>query len=153
MRLEETTEIAAPPGAVFQFFEEMEAHYETWHPDHLAFRWVEGRGLTEGSTASFKERIGGELQEKTVRFTAIEPDRYIEFAPTSLLVRLFMPRISFTIDPRADGCTFTQRIRVRTGPIGTWLNRREFDAVRVHMREEGENLRALLEESSDTTAA
>ena len=82
-----------------------------------------------------------------------EADRYIEFAPTSLLVRLLMPRISFTIDPCEDGCTFTQRIRVRTGPIGTWLNRREFDAVRVHMREEGENLRALLEESSDPTTA
>ena len=44
-----------------------------------------------------------------------------------------------------DGCDVTQRIKVRTGPIGAWLNRGEFNAVRVHMKEEGENLKALLE--------
>lgn len=151
MRLEESTEIGAPPSAVFHFFEEMADHYEAWHPDHLGFRWVEGDGLAEGSVAFFEERIGGELQAKRVRFTTVEQDRYIEFEPTSLLTRLFMPHISFTIDPTDDGCTFTQRIRVRTGPIGAWVNRREFDAVRTHMREEGENLRSLLDQSNDAT--
>jgi len=34
---------------------------------------------------------------------------------------------------------------VRTGPIGAWLNRREFDAVRQHMHEEGENLKRIVE--------
>jgi hypothetical protein len=51
------------------------------------------------------------------------------------------PPISFRTDPPGDGCVVTQAIRVRTGPIGAWLNRREFDAVRAHMREEGENLK------------
>ena len=40
---------------------------------------------------------------------------------------------------------FEAEIVIRTGPVGAWLNRREFDAVREHMREEGENLRAILE--------
>jgi hypothetical protein len=34
---------------------------------------------------------------------------------------------------------------LRAGPVGAWLNRREFDAVRRHMREEGQNVKRLLE--------
>ena len=145
MLLMESTGIDASPSDVFRFFEEMEENYTRWHPDHISFRWLDGGRLEAGSKAHFEERIGGELQEKTVRFTEVDPDRYIEFKPTSRLVAVLMPHISFTIDPTPDGCEFTQRIKVRTGPIGAWLNRREFDAVREHMAEEGENLKRILE--------
>ena len=145
MILTEKTRISAPPAAVYGFFEAMDVNYERWHPDHVEFRWLDEAGLAQGAKASFEERIAGRRQQKTVRFTAVERDRYIEFRPTSLLVGLLMPSISFSIAPHADGCTLTQRIKVRTGPVGAWLNRREFDAVRTHMREEGENLKRLVE--------
>lgn len=148
MRLEESTQVDAAPSEVFRFFEEMEENYTRWHPDHVAFRWLDGGGLKAGTKAYFEERIGGELQEKTVTFTEVGPDRYIEFKPASRLVAALMPHISFTIDPQPYGCEVTQRIKVRTGPIGAWLNRREFDAVRKHMKEEGENLKAILERES-----
>lgn len=111
----------------------------------------EGR-IGTGAEAYFEERIAGKLQQKTVRFTEVVPDRYIAFRPTSRLVGLLMPSINFTIDPDEDGCEFTQRIKIRTGPIGAWLNRGEFDAVRVHMNEEGENLKAILETERACTA-
>lgn len=57
-----------------------------------------------------------------------------------------MPSISFTIEPHENGCDLTQRIKVRTGPIGAWLNRGEFDAVRTHMKDEGENLKTIVED-------
>lgn len=60
-------------------------------------------------------------------------------------MRLVVPRFSFEIRPEGDVCRFIAKTPIRTGPIGAWLNRREFDAVRTHMREEGENLRRLLE--------
>lgn len=78
-------------------------------------------------------------------FTETISDRYIEFTPRSRLVGLLMPPISFSVDPRMGGSVLTQRIKVRTGPIDARLNRREFDAVRIHMREEGENLKSILE--------
>lgn len=137
--------MSASPHEVFHFFETMEDNYERWHPDHIRFQWVEGNGLEPGAEAYFEERIAGTVQERTVRFTAVDPDRYIEFRPTSRLIAIFLPRISFTIDSRPSGCEFTQRIKVRTGPIGARLNRREFDAVRRHMREEGENLKRILQ--------
>lgn len=144
MILEERTWIDTDPAAVFRFFETMEDHYEDWHPDHILFRWVDAGELKEGAEAYFEERIGGELQKKTVVFTAIEPDRSLEFRPTGWS-RLLLPSISFSIEPDDDGCTIIQRIKVRTGPIGRFLNRREFEAVRAHMREEGQNLKRLLE--------
>lgn len=145
MILEETTEVKTSPGDVYRFFESMEGNYLRWHPDHVSFRWIDGGSLKEGEKAHFVEEIAGKRQEKTVRFTEIDPNRYIEFKPTSLLTGLLMPHISFTITPHADGCEFTQRIKVRTGPIGAWINRGEFEAVRQHMREEGERLKHILE--------
>lgn len=146
MILEETTEVKTSPGDVYRFFESMEENYPRWHPDHVTFRWIDGGSLEEGEKAYFEELIAGERQQKTVRFTQVDSDRYIEFKPTSLLIGLLMPHISFTIMPHPDGCEITQRIKVRTGPIGAWLNRSEFDAVRKHMREEGENLKHILED-------
>lgn len=145
MILKETTDVKASSEEVFRFFEEMEENYERWHPDHITFRWTEKGELQQGAEAYFEERIAGKLQRKTVKFVEVTSDRYLEFKPTSFLVGLLMPYISFTIDARPDGCELTQRIKVRTGPIGARLNKREFNAVRTHMREEGENLKSILE--------
>lgn len=145
MILEERTRITAPPEAVFAFFEAMEDNYTTWHPDHVTFRWVAGDGLGRDARAYFEESVAGEHQRKTVRFTTVIPNRYVAFEPTGFLTRLLLPEISFAIEPLDDGCQLTQRLRVRTGPIGAWLNRREFDAVRQHMHEEGVNLKRLVE--------
>ena len=148
MQLVEPTRVRAAPGDVSRFFEEMEESYSRWHPDHVTFRWLDGGRLEAGAEANFEERIGGKLQQKTVRSTEVDLDRYIEFEPTSWGVALSMPHISFTIDQQPDGCEVTQRISVRTGPIGAWLNRQEVEAVRRHMREEAENLKRILEAES-----
>jgi hypothetical protein len=136
--------IATGAEEVFAFFAAMETNYGRWHPDHLWFRWVDPPALEPGVRFQFQERIDGKLLTKTVAFTRIEPGTVIEFAPTSRLFRLVLPRIAFRIRPTDGGVTVTQEIQIRTGPLGAWLNRREFDAVRRHMREEGKNLRRLL---------
>jgi hypothetical protein len=145
MILEETTRVDASLGEVYHFFETMNANYQRWHPDHILFRWSTGDGSEQGVIASFEERIAGKRKKKTIQFTEVVPDRHIEFKPTSRLVGILMPSISFAIEPHENGCDLTQRIKVRTSPIGAWLNRREFDAVRTHMKEGGENLKTILE--------
>lgn len=145
MILESSTEIEALPEEVFQFFEEIEERYLAWHPDHMTFEWVRGTELAEGNEAYFEERIGGDLQRRTIRYTTVEAPRSIEFTPTGRLTRLIIPKISFTIEPSNGGCRVTQRIRVRTGPIGRRLNREEFAAVRTHMDEEAANLKRIVE--------
>jgi hypothetical protein len=146
MILSETSPvIGAAPGSLFAFFEGMEANYTRWHPDHVLFRWLDPPSLSPGARFYFEERIAGKLLRKQVVFTRIESGSLIEFAPTSRLFRIFLPRISFLIRQVPGGFTITQDIQLRIGPLAAKLNRRELDAVRVHMREEGENLKFLLE--------
>ena len=152
MRLEASTQIATTPEAVLAFFGDMEINYTRWHPDHVLFRWEGPAELKVGGAFYFEERIGGKLLKKRVRFTRIEPDR-IEFALTNPLFRLVLPRIAFVIGPEGDGVRVVQTIPIRTGPIGAWLNRREFDAVRVHMAEEMQNMKRLLEGGDDPALA
>ncbi len=145
MQLVDSVWIRTSAESVSAFFESMENHYLEWHPAHRLFRWERGRGLHEGVEFYFEETIGGKLMKKRVVFTHLVPGRHIEFTFKNRLLRLFLPRMSFQIDPEDDGVRVTAEIYVRTGPLGAWLNRREFDAVRQHMREEGENLKAMLE--------
>lgn len=137
--------IQAPPEQIFAFFETMEQHYTTWHLDHIVFRWISGEGLKTGAVAYFEERINGELLKKQVKFTRVVPPSTIDFAPTFWLMRLFLPRLSFYITPQGDGCLFRAEILMRVGPLWVRTHQREFDAVRQHMREEGENLKRLME--------
>ena len=83
--------------------------------------------------------------KKRVVITRIERDHVLEFTFASHLLRLVLPRFLFQVEREANGVRFVAEIHIRTGPIGAWLNRREFDAVRQHMREEGQNLKRLLE--------
>ncbi len=147
MTLEDSVEIRTAPDRIFDFFEHMDRNYQSWHPDHVVFKWVEGSSLKEGAVFYFEEYIAGKLLKKRVRFTRIEADKHIEFAPTFWLLRLFLPRFVFHIDVDGDRCKFAARIRIRIGPLAKRLHQREFDAVRQHMREEGQNLKRLLEGS------
>lgn len=145
MRLRESVVIHAAPDRVFRFFQRMETNYLRWHPDHLAFDWEGDGGLREGARFRLEERIGGKVIRRTMVLTNVVPAGLVEFAPANRFVRLLMPRLSFRIAEVPDGSRLEAEIRVRTGPVGAWLNRREFDAVRRHMREECENLKRIVE--------
>lgn len=146
MLFEDSIDIDAPPAAAFGFFENMEANYPRWHPDHLLFEWRKGRGLAVGNVFYFEERIAGKLQKKETRITEVVPERYFAFTLTNPLFRFFLPHLSFAFEPRAGGCTFRAELRLHgIGPIGRRLHRKEFAAVERHMAEEGRNLKRLLE--------
>lgn len=145
MRLRDSIWIRTTPERIFRFFENMDAHYLDWHPDHLLFRWEKGKGVRAGVIFYFEEIIGGKRMKKRVHFTRVVPDRHLEFTFTNRLLALVVPRLAFRFAPQGEGTRFEAEIQIRTGPIGAWLNRREFDAVRQHMREEGENLKRMLE--------
>lgn len=145
MLLKSSVDIKATPDDVFRFFSEMAEGYTRWHPDHLLFRWEGEQELREGAVFYFEERIAGKLFKKRVRFTHIVPGKLIEFAPTNTIFRLFLPRIAFAIDPSGSGIRVTQTLQIRTGPVGAWLNRREFATVQEHMDEEGANMKTIIE--------
>lgn len=69
MVLSHSIEINNTPDAVFSFFEDMEANYLRWHPDHIEFRWVPGRGVREGHVAHYAERIAGQRKAMDIVYT------------------------------------------------------------------------------------
>lgn len=147
MVLRDTVEVRGSPSDVFVFFEGMDnARYLAWHPDHKVFRWTRGQGLQVGNEFSFEEVIAGKRLRKSVAFTRIQDGARIEIAPTGWLMRLFLPRLVFRLERMADRhYRFIAEIFLRVGPLAARLNRREFDAVREHMRVEGINLKRFVE--------
>lgn len=147
MVLRESIEVRAPLSTLFDFFEGMNnARYLSWHPDHKLFRWTEGRGVKLGHRFHFEEVIAGKLLRKSVEFVRIEPHGHIEFAPTFWLMRLFLPRLVFRAELAGpESFHFVAEIFLRVGPLGARLNKREFDAVREHMRIEGLNFKRYAE--------
>lgn len=148
MRLTDAIWIDSTAETFFGFFENMDENYVRWHPDHRAFRWVEGQGAREGVEFHFEEVIGGKLMKKHVVFTRVEPKHYLEFTFTNRVLRFVLPKISFRAEDLNGGIQVTAEIYIRTGPVGAWLNRKEFAAVRQHMREEGVNLKRILESAT-----
>lgn len=147
MILRDSIEIEASPDAVLAYFDGMDQdRYLDWHPDHKVFRWVRGRGLKVGNAFYFEEVIAGKLLKKEVVFTRIDEDGHIEFAPTFWLMRLFLPRLTFRLEALGTRrYRFVAEIFLRAGPLAARLNKREFDAVREHMRIEGINLKRFVE--------
>ncbi len=144
--LKDSILIKASPEAIFRFFEEMERNYLQWHPDHVLYHWVSGRGVQEGHVFYFEEYIAGKLLKKRVIFTRVVLHQHIEFAPTFWLMKLFLPRMVFRIAPAGDGCQFIAEVHLRMGPLAQRANKKELEAIREHMRVEGLNIKRILEQ-------
>jgi uncharacterized protein YndB with AHSA1/START domain len=145
MILSQTTMIAAPAERIFSFFDNMEKNYTHWHRDHITFRWLQEGRQAVGNRFYFEERIHGHHLKRTMRYTKVVPDRLIEFVPDNAISAFFLRRITFIIEPLDGECRFTQEVQILIGPIGRWLNRKGLAAAEKHMREEGENLKAMME--------
>lgn len=148
--LKDQIHIQAPPEKLFEFFNSMDTErYQAWHAqDHHEFKWLNGTGLKEGNEFWFRETIGGKTMQKTVVLLRVEKNRYIEFVPKNWFFRLILRKLSFRMEPKEGGSLFTAEILILTGPLGAYLNKKEFDAVRLHMKQEGENLKQLAETSA-----
>jgi len=148
--LTEPTEIKTTPEQIFDFFMHLDSNYKVWHPeDHVLFRWEEGRPWEIGSISYAEEYLHGELHKLRTVVTKIIPNRYIEYAPTSRLLRYYFPNGTFSIEPKGDTCMFTTTVSIKVGWIVKTLFRDKLEhglsCVRKHMKEEGENLKMILE--------
>ena len=74
------------------------------------------------------------------------PHQHIEFAPTFWLLKLFLPRMVFRMEPEGDGCRFIAEVHLRMGPLAQRAHAEELAAIREHMRVEGLNIKRILEQ-------
>jgi uncharacterized protein YndB with AHSA1/START domain len=149
--LVETSRLAAPPSRVWGFFSEMDGHYPDWHPEHLRWKTMRGRPLAKGSVWFVDEWVGPMRISARFFVTDAEPGRYFAYRigfPSSL----GRAGGSFRFEPAADGgCELIQEVHFGFSlPLLGGLIDRVLRAVlpvgefRRHMREEQDNLVALL---------
>jgi len=144
--LEDSIEIKASPDRIEDWLRNVDKHYREWHPDHV--KWVNLEGtLDEGSTFHYEEYLNGRIYKSKCKVTSITRNQrtVIEFVGLPLLDRILGVGGSFIIEPKEGACVVTAAISLRFG----WLISRLFsgtvEAIQIHMKEEGESLKRILE--------
>ncbi len=98
-----------------------------------------------------EEYIHGKLHKLKFTITKIVPNRRIEYAPVSRFLRKFFPKNEFIIEQAGESCLFIASGTYRLGWIAKAFFRKAVEnglsSVKKHMKEEGENLAKILEES------
>jgi hypothetical protein len=152
--LTDTTEIKKLPREVFNWFLNLKTSedYRNWHPDHVQWVWLKGKQFSKGSIVYSEEYLHGELHKLKLLCTKIVPNKLIEYKPL-FPWSLFMLTSSFSMEPTGhDSCLFTAIIRFRNAPFIKSILKKQLKATRLHMKEEGEKLRLLLEAKTVTTS-
>ena len=150
--LKDSIELKTTAEKVFKFLTSIvdDDSYRAWHKeDHVGFRWLKGKPWTEGSVLYAEEYIHGKLHKLKFEIIKIVPEKRIEYTPTSRFVRKFFPKNEFIIEQKGESCIFTASGTYRVGKIGKIFFKKAIEnslsSVKKHMREEGENLKSILE--------
>jgi uncharacterized protein YndB with AHSA1/START domain len=155
MIIEDSVEVKATPDKVYEWliqrFESSE-NYRAWHPEHVSVHWIKGNGRKEGSVLYVEEYLHGELHKLKLLIAKIEPNRRIEYHlpfPASLLI----PKNGFIFSSKGKGTSvFTATSTLRGGYLFERLFKQRIQALKQHMKEEGENMKAALESVSNRRA-
>lgn len=146
--LKDSVGINRPPEVVFTWFAHLEENYRAWHKDHVLARWIKGKNFEKGSVLYAEEYLGGKLEKLSFEITNCVPNELIEYKvlfPESIICS----GGSFSIKPSNRGSVFTATLSFRFGELLLMFAGKRVEAIRLHMKEEGENLKALLEKQRD----
>ena len=124
--------------------------YQAWHKeDHVTFRFIKGKSWSVGSVIYAEEYIHGKLHKLKFVVTRIVPNKKIEYTPTSWLLRKYFPKNEFIIEAKEETCLFTASGTYRIGWVGKTFFKKKLAeglaSIKKHMKEEGENLKHILE--------
>jgi uncharacterized protein YndB with AHSA1/START domain len=147
--LEHSVEIKTSPEKIWEFFYNIEKNYNIWHPeDHILFKWMKGNPLEVGSTIYSEQSMRGEVARLKGTCTEIIQNRKIAFNfdfPTSFMC----PKIEWLIEPNGKKSLFTAVTHYKFGKLFLKFNKDKVDNIlkttEKHMKEEGENLKRILE--------
>lgn len=146
-------EIKTTPEKLFEFFANLsdDERYRAWHPDdHVSLRWIKGEPWQVGSVVYAEEYLHGKLHKLKFIITKVVRNRRIEYAPTNRFLRFYFPKNTFSVDQKGDICVFTAAGTYRIGWLFKTFARKKVErallSVKKHMKEEGENLKSILED-------
>lgn len=153
----DSIEIETTPEAIFNFLTSIEddESYRAWHmSDHVTFRWIQGQPWKEGSIMYAEEYLHGKLHKFKFMVTKIVPNEKIVYSPVSRLLRIFFPKNEFIIKGKEATSLFIASVNFRVGWIGKKFFQKSINkglsSVKKHMKEEGENIKLILESKKHT---
>lgn len=144
MYAKDSVELKVSPEVVFDWLMHFDENYRSWHPDHVKCRWVKGKPFEVGSVLYAEEFLGGELHKLKFKITGIKKNKGFKFRilfPASI----FIPKGEFAIEPTTMGSRFTAILYYRFGKFLSLFAKREKEIIEKHQKEEGLNLKKLLE--------
>lgn len=154
IRLRDSIQINVAPDRVWAWLDELPAHYRAWHPAHVTCRFERGDRLKAGAVLFVEERLHQRLHRLRLRATEVIPERLLRY-------RSLGYEGALVLEPATGGTRFSAELAfgVRTPVIGGLVDvvLRPFLAhvlpeLQVHMREEGESLKRILEGEARSAA-
>jgi hypothetical protein len=149
--VKESFDIVTTPTNIFSYLTSIvdTESFKTLNADNISFCWINGEPWVEGSIAYAVKYLHGKPHKFKFIVTKVVPNRYIEYRPTSRLMRSFFPKKYFMIEQTTIGCRFISSATFRIGWIGKRFFQRKIDAglssFRIYLQNEGKNLKNILE--------
>ncbi len=147
IQLRDTVFIEAPSEKVWSWLCDLPSHYREWHPAHTRCWYERGRRLEAGTILGVEEELHGRPHRLKLVATEVVPNRLLRYASWGL-------RGAFSLEEAPGGTRLTAMLSfgIAAPLIGRIVDRlvgrmfaTRLAAVRLHMHEEGQNLKRLLE--------
>ena len=140
----DTVEINTTPEKIWDFWANIDKNYKAWHPeDHILFRWTKGKPMEEGSEIYAEETVGGKLLKGKLTCTEVIPNR--KFVLKCPFPMLLFCKYEYLIEPRGARTAFTALSYLRYPGFAEKHIRSKIKIGEKHVKEEGENLKKILE--------
>ncbi len=149
LEMKESIEIKTTPEVIWDFFTHLEENYKSWHPeDHINFKWTGGNPMETGARWYGEEILQGELKKLRGKIGEVIPCRKIVFL-YAFPLSLVSPGFEWYIEPKGPSSVFTMIGSIRWFEFYRLIARNHVDtgveAGKKHIKEEGENLKRILE--------
>ena len=155
--LTDSIEIKTTPEKIWEFFTNLEKNYRTWHPeDHVIFQWIKGKPMEAGSKFYAEEYVLGKIKKFSGTVSEVVPYRKIVFR-YSFPLSLVSTGFEWRIEPKGSSSVFTAISSIRAERImRTLVKYSEYKGMETlievgkkHVKEEGENLKKILEKKNN----
>ncbi len=151
--IQDTVTIKTTPADVFHWFEHLDEHYLSWHPCHVSCRYLKKHRLEVGAVLYAEEYLHDKLHKLKFNLTEVVPDQEFQYR--------VMPGIrgGFQFLENIKGVDVKAELQIGwdipfigafIDMVMSFLFSGLIKVLKQHMREEGENLRTLLEQRKPT---